>query len=241
VTLRGDGDAVCLARLAAPQVAAQQAAPQVPSARDLELLANLDASRVARLSLGEKVRPRLKDERLHLLRRAVDHACDLLLRKAAQLGQQECGALVLGQLGHVGEQLTQFGALLDFHGEAVDTDALELLLAVGDRVSPGAEHRPAAVACDREQPRAWLVWSLTAQHRAVSADERLLKRVLAVFPVAEHVTAERQQRSVVAVVERREGGGVARARTRSEARVVELGEWHEACEHGNVDEGASRS
>jgi hypothetical protein len=58
----------------------------------------------------------------------------------------------------------------------------------------------------------------------VRAQERLLERVLAVLAVADHVPAEREQRRVMAVVERLERGLVTRADERGETLVVEAPE-----------------
>ncbi len=56
----------------------------------------------------------------------------------------------------------------------------------------------------------------------MGAQERLLQRVLAVLGVAEHVSAERQQRTVMAVVENLERRLFTPVHTRRQARVVEL-------------------
>ena len=55
----------------------------------------------------------------------------------------------------------------------------------------------------------------------MGAQEGLLERVLGVLAVAEHVPGERQQRRVVAVVERLERRGVTLADERGETLVVE--------------------
>jgi hypothetical protein len=79
----------------------------------------------------------------------------------------------------------------------------------------------AAIARYREQPRLHRVRQPTLAQRMMSAQEGLLQGVLAVLTVAEHVAAERQQRRVVAVVERLERVLIAVAHERGEAGVVD--------------------
>jgi hypothetical protein len=55
----------------------------------------------------------------------------------------------------------------------------------------------------------------------VRTQERLLERVLAVLPVADHVAAEREQRGVMAVVQDLERGNVTAPHERREALIVE--------------------
>ena len=55
----------------------------------------------------------------------------------------------------------------------------------------------------------------------MSAQERLLQRVLSLVLGAEHVPAEAEQRAVMAVVDDLEGALVARRGDRGEAAVVE--------------------
>ena len=57
----------------------------------------------------------------------------------------------------------------------------------------------------------------------MGAQEGLLERVLAVLAIAHHVTAEGEQRRVMAVVDDREGAVVALVDEAGEPLVVELG------------------
>ena len=143
-------------------------------------------------------------------------AGDLRMAEIAQLEQHQRAALVLGQPGEVGDQLAQVGAAPDVLGQAV---VRRLELVGGDRgVAARGQQRAAAVAGDREQPRPHGVGRPAVAQRAMRAQERLLERVLTVLAVADHVAAEREQRGVMAVVERLERALVAVARARRGAR-----------------------
>ncbi len=161
-------------------------------------------------------------ERLHLGLRHVDDAGDLLVREVGELGQHERGALVLGQLGDVAEQGAQVRPLLDGGAEAVDG---RLGVLGGHGLGPaGREHREAAVAGDRVQPWAHLVRAAARDQRPVRAQEGLLEGVLGFLGGAEHVPAEAQQRTVVAVVEGLEGALVAARGECRQPDVVHPGE-----------------
>ena len=124
-----------------------------------------------------------------------------------------------GRPREVGDQLAQVGAAADVVGEPVER-RLELVDGDGGVAARG-QQRAAAVAGDREQPRPHRVGHAAGAQRAVGAQEGLLERVLAVLAVADHVAAEREQRRVVAVVERLEGALVAASHERRQTLVVE--------------------
>ena len=81
----------------------------------------------------DQPRARLEDERLHLCHLALDDLGHLGVREVAELGEDERGALVVGQLLHVGEQLLEVGALLDLLAEALRRDPLESSLGCSRR------------------------------------------------------------------------------------------------------------
>ena len=144
------------------------------------------------------------------------------MREVGELGQHERGALVLGQLGDVAEQGAQVRPLLDGGAEAVDG---RLGVLGGHGLGPaGREHREAAVAGDRVQPWAHLVRAAARDQRPVRAQEGLLEGVLGFLGGAEHVPAEAQQRTVVAVVEGLEGALVAARGECRQPDVVHPGE-----------------
>ena len=75
--------------------------------------------------------------------------------------------------------------------------------------SKGAAGRHLELCADRVARRlAGSTLGASAAQHAVGADERLLDRVLAVLAAAERMAAEREQRAVMPVVERREGRSV---------------------------------
>ena len=145
-----------------------------------------------------------------------------------------------GRPREVGHELAQVGAAADVVGQAVERD-LDVVGRHRGRAA-GREQREAAVAGDREQPRADRVRHPAVEQRPVRAQERLLERVLAVLAVADHVPAEREQRRVVAVVERLEGGDVAARHERGEALVGETAEpaVPRSCVQHTEDDPATR-
>ena len=219
VALPGDREPERVARDALAKVAAQRAAAQQAAARNRELLTDGLAGSRARVALGDQRRARLEDERLHLRGRDRQDARDLRLTRPAELEQHERLALVLRQAREVVQQLAQIGAAPDILGEAVEA-GLEVL-GHHRGLASRRQHGATAIAGDGEQPRPHRVGRRLAAQRAVSAQEGLLQRVLAVLVAAEHVAAERQQRRVVPVVERLERTGIALADERGEPRVVQ--------------------
>ena len=79
---------------------------------------------------------------------AAQHARDLGVREVTGLGEQERLALLGGQLGEVAQQLAQLRAPLDLLGQPGCGELGKFVL-----LAPGAQHRQAAVARDREEPR----------------------------------------------------------------------------------------
>jgi hypothetical protein len=49
------------------------------------------------------------------------------MREVTELGEDERGALVVGQLVHVGEELPELGTLLDLFAQPLRGDLLEIL------------------------------------------------------------------------------------------------------------------
>jgi len=83
---------------------------------------------------------------------------------------------------------------------------------------PDPEQGQAAVARDREQPRAQRVGRVPARERAKGGREGVLRRVLGLLDRAEEVPAEREDGAMVAVVDRLE-----------DALAAGLGQPREAC------------
>ena len=84
-----------------------------------ELLADLDARRLARPPPAGQRLARLEDERLHLVAPHAEDLGDLVVAVVAQLEEHERRALLLGQLLEVGQQAAQLGAAVDVGGQAV--------------------------------------------------------------------------------------------------------------------------
>jgi hypothetical protein len=193
--------------------------PQPRALGGRELLADLVAGRGPSAAARRERLARLEDERLHLLGRDSQHLGDLLVAQGVELRQDERGALILRQALEVAQQVAQVLAVLDVGDEPVDR-GLALALRVPVLGAAGAQHGQAAVACDREQPRAQLDRLPRADERAVRGEERVLNGVLGVLSLSQHVPAEREDRPVVALVDRVECGGVSGANARDEPVVA---------------------
>ena len=118
----------------------------------------------------------------------------------AELEQEQRSPLILGEPRKSADQLAQVGTALDVVGQSVGA-GLEVVGRQGG-VTTRSEQRAAAIARDRKQPRPHGVGQAALPQRAMGAHEGLLERVLAVLAATEHVTAEGEQRCMVAVVER---------------------------------------
>ncbi len=174
----------------------QLGAPQRAPAQLGELLAHLLAGQLAGVAAGDQPGARPVHERLHAGRLAAEHGCDVHLGEAADLGQQQRRALLVGQLADVGQQLAQLRALLHLLGEARRGD---LGVVLGHLVA-GAQHGQAAVARDREQPRLEGDLAVAAALEvAVGRGEGVLDGVLGLLARAEHVAAEGQDPRAVAL------------------------------------------
>ena len=121
-----------------------------PPRRFGDLLADLLARRLARLAAGRERRPRLEHQRLHLLPRHVQHERDLVVGDGPELGQHERGALLLGQARDVAEQVAHVLAPLRLGREVLGG---RRLVVAQRALAAGAQHREAAVAGDRVEPR----------------------------------------------------------------------------------------
>jgi hypothetical protein len=116
-----------------------------------------------------------------------------------------------------------------------------VVLGRGRRFAPRGQQGEAAIAGDREQPRAHRVGRRAVAQRAVRPQEGLLQHILGVVEAAEHVAAERQQWCVMPFVDRLERTRVALAHERGEPCVIEpsIPAGSRACTHA-VQERRSR-
>src|SRR5204862_6333220 len=126
---------------AARDVPAQRRALERRAAGGRELLADLDARRLARPPPAGERLARLEHERLHLLAPHAEDLGDLVVAVVAQLEEDERRALPLGQLLEVGEQAAQLGAAVDVGGQAV---SCRVLVVEGRMLAAGAQDRQAA-------------------------------------------------------------------------------------------------
>jgi hypothetical protein len=100
-------------------VAAQWRSPESRPAGQRQLLTDLLAGGRTRLALAGERLAGLVHERLHLLRADIEDRGDLAMGVRTELGQQQRGALVLGQLAEVDEQLAQVLTPLDLLGQTL--------------------------------------------------------------------------------------------------------------------------
>ena len=216
--LRCSGDLLAerAAARALAQVAVQRRAPQRAAAEVRELLADLLARRLTRRPARDQRGAGLEHERLHLLPRDVEHRGDLVVRDGAELGEHQRGPLVLGQRRDVAEQLADVLAPLRLGRQVLGGRRVEL---VERQLAAGAQHREAAVARDRVEPRPELDLRSAAHEVAVGGHERVLDRVLRLVGRGQHVAAEREDAAVVAVIDRLEGRLAPAAHERDEPLV----------------------
>jgi len=126
----------------------------------------------------------------------------------ADLGEHERGALVVGQALEVCEQVLEVLAAFDLGGQPLGRG---LHVLEGDVLAAGPQHRQGSVASDRVQPGLEQDVPVVGDEAAIRGDERVLHSVLGLLPIAEHVPAEGQQATVMAVVDRLEGRFVTTA------------------------------
>ncbi len=135
---------------------------------------------------------------------------DLLVGEVVDLAQQQRGALRLGKLVHVLEQVAQVGTPVDDVGsrDAVGVDLIVHRVApVGDGLAQVVQ---APVAGDPVEPGPRVDVALVGQHGVVGGGEHLLQDVLGVLLRGQHVPAEGEQPGPVAVEQHLEGADAAR-------------------------------
>ncbi len=190
-----------------------------PSATSPELAAHLLAAELARLGGLREGDAGAHEQRLHRGHGGVHRERDLLVGERVDLAQQQRGALGLGQLLDVADQLAE--ALAAQHliagGEAV-LGEVDVHRVHADR-GGAAQVVERAVARDPVQPRPHVDRALVGEHRVEGGGEHLLQDVLGVLARAQHVPAEGEQAGVVAREERLEGGVLAAAGQRDQALV----------------------
>jgi len=131
------------------------------------------------------------------LRSARPSTSHLGVGEVAQLHEHERGALLIGKILQVGHELAQLGP------------ALHLVVKPGCRgldlgamlLASRAQHRQAAVASDRVEPRLEGKLPFSTHEVAVGRAERLLHGVLGFLARPEHVAREREDPRDVALVE----------------------------------------
>ena len=176
-------------------------------------------SRRAWLASASEIRARTSSD-LTEGTRGLHRRGDLLVGEGVHLAQQQGRALGLGKFLDVDEELAELLAVVDLLGGRGGLDGghhVHRFLRVGGRFAQVVE---AAVAGDPVEPGAQVDLALVAQHRFVGVDEDLLQHVLGVLGGAEHLPAEAEQATLVAVDDRLEGAGVAAARHRDQLRVA---------------------
>ena len=140
--------------------------------------------------------------------RGTSRTCgDLLVGDVAGLGEHERGALVLGQLVQVAQEVAQVLAALDDGGQVLGRRLVRLLERA---LAPGAEHGEAAVAGDRVEPGAQLDALVGADELAVGGHEGVLDGVLGLLGACRACGGRRRGC--------RGGGGRRRPRTPARSR-----------------------
>ena len=179
--------AVIAAARAVPQVVAQPAPAKRAAAQVRQLLAYLRARSLARVTALDQPAASAEHERLHARDLAAEHACHLGVRQARRLGEQQGGPLLLRELAQVAEQLAQLGPACDLLVEPLGGELHELRGLLATR----AQHRQAAVARDRVEPRLERQLALTVALKVIEGRrKRVLDGVLGLLRRAEHVAAE---------------------------------------------------
>src|SRR5829696_424828 len=186
--------AVRAASRAAAQVVAKLVAAKRSAAERRELLADLAARRLARGAALDQGAARAEREPLHAAHLAAEDLGDFGVPESSRLGEQQRGALLLGQLADIGQQLAQLRAALHVLAEAGRRQLVELRRMLTAR----AQHRYAAIARDRVQPRLERdIALITALKVLVCRGEGVLHRVLRLLAESDHVAAEREDSGAV--------------------------------------------
>ena len=144
---------------------------------------------------------------------------DLVVGERVDLAQQQRRALRLGQLAHVGHQLSQVFALAYFilgRAAVVGNVVVEVIDA---DCSLAAEVVERAVAGNPVEPRLDVDRALIGHHRAVGGGEAFLRYVLSVLLRGQHVAREAEDPCVVAADQRLIGRLVTAARQRDQFLV----------------------
>jgi hypothetical protein len=152
----------------------------------------------------------LEYERLDLLAPHSQHGRDLTVRVVAKLEENQCGALIEGQPTNLLQQLAQRLPPLDLVGWSVRARPVCDRFLHSDRSGADAKLRQATIARDRVKPWSKCNRLLPTTQRAVRGHKRQLQRVLGFVSASEHMHTEREHASCIAIVNRLEGGIVAR-------------------------------
>jgi hypothetical protein len=166
-----------------------------------ELLADVGAGRVASDAAGQERGAGLEHERFDLVARARQDPRDLLVRDVAELGEHEGGALIVGQVRHVGQDRAQVLPRRHLGGQTIRDGQGHLRHGA---LAAGAQYRQAAVAGYRVEPRPQRGGRVGAPQVAVGGEERELQDVLGLLLGAQHVPTERQDGTMVALEQRLE-------------------------------------
>ena len=198
------------------EVAAKIGSAQRATALGRELLADLRAVCLACVAACYERLTGLVHQRLDLLPRNAERLADLFVAEGIDLREDERRALVVGQPAHVDDQIAQVLAPLHLCRETLSRRLAEL---GGGLIAARAEDRVAAVARDREQPRAEMDLLLRGDQVVVRGEEGVLDGILGFLRIPEHMPAERQDAPMVAVIDHLECGRASFADQRHQALV----------------------
>ena len=161
---------------------------------------------------------------------------DLVVAQAAELAHDQGAALALGQHPQVVDELGEAGALLGVDLGAGDGQQVVGVDAAGDGLA-AAHDVDRLVVGDPVQPRLQRAAGLAAGQRAQRVLERALRGVVGVLGVEQDRAAVAEQRLVVALEERGEGGLVAGGGAAGEGFVAHAREGDDARSAGRKDGG----
>ena len=192
---------------------------------DVEVLEELDlgARTIPGLAAANEPLARLEDERLDLGRADAEHGRDVLMRVIPELEEHKRRPLVGRQPLHVVDELPHVLAPLDLIDKALEGWMIELDVIRGEEITAGAQLRQASVARDRVQP--WPERNIVRARLQcpIGGHERQLQRVLGRLAIPQHMRAEREHPTGVAVVDVLEGGMVAGANAGHQVVVGDVG------------------
>ena len=204
---------------AVPHVAASRSVRTQPAVvGEDQLLADVGACGVAGFERLAERQPRAHEQRLHRRHRDPERARHVGVGHSAELAHQECRPLLLGEPAHVRDQAPERLAPVGLVDRVVNRRAQELQ-HLGRRWGRPAQLVDAAVVGDAVEPGPERELAVVGPQARIRAYEDVLKCVLRVLAVGEHLPRVGEQPLPVAVVDHPEGVVVTRPEQRYELLI----------------------